>query len=142
MDQFTVPQFIEHEPKIVGPLTFKQFIFIGIAGAICFTLYFIVPFFVFILLSLVIIPGGFALAFLKSNGRSLPVVLKNLFGFTLGPKMYLWKHREGLPPKIIKVAPLAPKEVEKTPMPTVAGKSRLNALSTQVETKTEEQGKS
>ena len=141
MDQFTVPQFIEHEPKIVGPLTFKQLIFVGIAGAICFILYFTVPFFVFILLSIVIIPGGFALAFLKSGGRSLPVVLKNLFSFSLAPKMYLWKHKEGLPPKIMKIVPM-PKEVEKASVPTVAGKSRLNVLSTQVETKTEEQEES
>lgn len=129
-----MPQFIEHEPKIVGPLTFKQFIFVGIAGAICFTLYFAVPFFSFILLSIVIMLGGFALAFLKSGGRSLPVVLKNFFNFSLAPKMYLWKHKEGLPPKIMRAAPMV-KEVGRSPMPTAAGKSQLNALSSQIETK-------
>ena len=138
MDQFTVPQFIEHEPKIVGPLTFKQFIFVGIAGAFCFVLYFTVPFLLFVLLSIVIMLGGFALAFVKSGGRSLPVVLKNFFSFSASPKMYLWKHKEGLPPKIIKVAP-APQEVEKSSVPTIAGKSRLNVLSTQIETKSEEE---
>ena len=137
MDQFTVPQFIEHEPKIVGPLTFKQFIFVGIAGAICFALYFTGPFFLFILLSIVIMLGGFALAFLKSGGRSLPVVLKNFFTFSSAPKMYLWKQKAGLPPKIIKAAP-APKETEKVSVPTIAGKSRLNELSTQIETKNAE----
>ena len=138
MDQFTVPQFIEHEAKIVGPLTFKQFIFIGIAAAICFIFYFTTPFFVFILVTIVVMIGGAALAFLKSGGRSLPLVLKNFFRFSLAPKMYLWKHKAGLPPKIMKIAP-APKEIEKASVPTVAGKSRLNELSTKIETKSEEQ---
>ncbi|MFH1575660.1 MAG: PrgI family protein [Candidatus Nealsonbacteria bacterium] len=137
MNQFTVPQFIEHEPKIVGPLTFKQFIFIGVAGAICFVFYFIVPFFVFVLLSIVIMPGGFALAFLKTSGQSLPVVLKNFFVFSVAPKMYLWKQKTGMPPKIIKAAP-AQKQIEKASVPTAAGKSRLNTLSTQIETKHDE----
>ena len=134
MNQFTVPQFIEHEPKIVGPLTFKQFIFIGIAGAICFVFYFTVPFFIFIPLLIVIMLGGFALAFLKTGGQSLPVVLKNFFSFSVAPKMYLWKQKTGMPPKIIKAAP-AQKETEKASVPTVAGKSRLNSLATQIETK-------
>jgi len=138
MDQFTVPQFIEHEAKIIGPLTFKQFIFIGVAGAICFIFYFTTPFFVFILATIVIMLGGVALAFLKSGGRSLPVILKNFFSFSLAPKIYLWKQKTGLPPKIIKIAPIQ-KEIEKSSVPTVAGKSRLNALSTQIEVKTGEQ---
>ncbi len=135
MDQFTVPQFIEHEAKIIGPLTFKQFIFIGVAVAICFIFYFTAPFFIFVSAAIFVMIGGIALAFLKTGGRSLPVVLKNFFGFSLAPKMYLWKHKEGgLPPKIMKIAP-AQKEIEKSSVPTIAGKSRLNELSTQIETK-------
>ena len=140
MDQFTVPQFIEHEAKIVGPLTFKQFIFIGIAVAICFVFYFTTPFFIFILATIVIMGGGAALAFLKSGGRSLPVVLMHFFNFSVAPKMYLWKQKTGLPPKIIKTA-LVEKTTEKSAVPQVAGKSRLNVLSTQIETKTGEQEK-
>jgi len=134
MDQFTVPKFIEHKAKIVGPLTFNQFIFVGVAGAICFVFYFTVPFFIFILLSIVVMLGGFALAFVKSGGRSLPVVLKNFLFFSFAPKIYLWKKKGGLPPKIIEKAPL-PKEEKEAPVPTIAGKSRLKNLSTQIETK-------
>ena len=137
MDQFTVPKFIEHKAKIVGPLTFNQFIFVGVAGAICFVFYFTVPFFIFILLSIVVMLGGFALAFVKSGGRSLPTVLKNFLFFSFAPKIYLWKKKGGLPPKIIEKAPL-PKEEKEAPVPTIAGKSRLKNLSTQIETKTKE----
>ena len=139
MDQFTVPQFIEHEAKIVGPLTFKQFIFIGIAGAICFILYFTVPFFIFILATIFLMLGGFAFAFLKSGGRSLPTVLKNFFTFSLSPKIYLWKKKGGLPPKIIEKAAPPLEEAGGTEVPTAVGKSRLKDLSTQVETKVKEE---
>ncbi|PIS17394.1 MAG: hypothetical protein COT59_00885 [Candidatus Nealsonbacteria bacterium CG09_land_8_20_14_0_10_42_14] len=134
MDQFTVPQFIEHKAKIVGPLTFQQFIFVGLAAAICFFFYFTLPFYFFILATIVIMLGGVALAFVKIGGRSLPVILKNFFFFSLSPKIYLWKKKTGgLPPKLIEKAPEAKEEV---PVPTIAGKSRLNTLSTQVEIKT------
>ncbi len=141
MDQFTVPQFIEHEAKIVGPLTFKQFVFVGIAVAICFIFYFTTPFFIFILATIVLMLGGFALAFLKSGGRSLPTILKNFLFFSFSSKIYLWKKKgAGLPPKIIAKAPsAAPPEVGKATVPTVAGRSRLNELSTQIETKPKEQ---
>ena len=134
MPQFTVPKFIEHEAKIVGPLTFKQFIFIGIAGAICFILYFTVHFFIFLPSTIVIMLGAFGLAFLKSKGRSLPTVIKNFFTFSITPKMYLWKKKGGLPPIIIGGRPII-KQVKKAPEPKVAEKSRLKDLSTQIETK-------
>ncbi|OGZ24060.1 MAG: hypothetical protein A2896_01040 [Candidatus Nealsonbacteria bacterium RIFCSPLOWO2_01_FULL_43_32] len=134
MNQFTVPQFIEHEAKIVGPLTFKQFVYVGIAGAICFIFYFTAPFFVFILASIVIMLGGFALAFVKSGGRSLPIVLKNFVFFSLTPKIYLWKKKGGLPPRIIKTEEM-PKEIVATPVPKIIGKSRLKNLSTEIDTK-------
>ncbi|GAG28257.1 unnamed protein product [marine sediment metagenome] len=135
MDQFTVPKFIEHKAKIIGPLTFQQFIFVGIAGAICLILYFTLPFYIFILAAFVIMAGGFSLAFLKSGGRSLPIIIKNFFGFSISPKIYLWKKGGGLPPKIIEKQEILEKN-EKTPVPTIAGKSRLKNLSTRVEIKT------
>ena len=138
MDQFTVPKFIEHEAKIIGPLTFKQFVFVGIAGAVCFALYFTLGktnFFLFVLVSGLLMAGGFALAFLKSGGRSLPTVLKNFFSFSMSTKIYLWKKKGGsLPPKIVE------KSIEEDDdIPTVIGKRRLENLSKQIETKTKEE---
>ena len=137
MDQFTVPQFIEHEAKIVGPLTFKQFIYVGIAGAISFILYFTLGktnFFLFLLLTMILMGGGFTLAFVKIGGRTLPIFLKNFLFFSLAPKMYLWKKKGGLPPRIIKTEEM-PKEIIATPVPKIMGKSRLKNLSTEIDTK-------
>src|SRR4030042_7019655 len=92
--RFTVPQFIEHEAKIVGPLTFKQFIYFGIAGSICFILYFSVPFSVFFLSCIVLGMTALVLAFLKIGGRGVPTILSNFLRFSLTPKMYIWKKSE------------------------------------------------
>ena len=99
--EFTVPQFIEKEPKIVGPLTFKQFIFVGIAGALCIFLFFTVPFPIFIILAIFLLGGSFALAFLKIGKTSLPVFIKNFFIFFAKPKIYLWK-KKAIPPKFLR----------------------------------------
>jgi len=131
--KFTVPQFIEHEAKIVGPLTFKQFTYIGIAGAICFILYFSMPFPLFLLACIVLVGGGMALAFLKVGGRSLPSVIGSFLQFKLAPKMYLWKKKQGT------ISVLETKKVEKkeeeTPLKIVK-KSQLKDIQTKIETKT------
>ena len=130
--QFTVPQFIERPAKIVGPLTFKQFIFVGIAGGICIFLYFTAPFSVFVGAVIVLGGGSLALAFLKIERIPLPIFIKNLFVFLSKPKVYLWK-KKAVPPKIIKKE-LPEKEAKKTP-PKIASKSLIRDLSTRIETK-------
>lgn len=95
--EFKVPQFIEHETKILGPLTFKQTIFVVIAGVICLFLYFSIGksnFFLFILISIVLIGAALAFGFLKIQGQSLPTLLKNFLNFSIAPKIYLWKRKK------------------------------------------------
>lgn len=88
---FQVPQFIEQESKIIGPLTFRQFIFVGGAGGAVLLLYFALPFGMFILLVLPILALGLALAFMRSGGRSLPELVVDFLNFGLGTKAYTWK---------------------------------------------------
>lgn len=135
MSRYTVPQFADYQPKIVGPLTWKQFVFIGGAGAVCFSLYFIIPFYFFILASAVIILIGAGLAFGKVSGRSLPEILKNFTAFSFSPKIYLWKKKASPLPKLITEPQIKKEEPSKTPVPTMVGKSRLKDLSTQIEAK-------
>jgi len=136
--RFTVPQFIEHEAKIVGPLTFRQFIFIGIAGAVCFFLYFTIAktsFFLFLILSILIFGIGAALAFLKIGGQGLPTILVNFLRFIFGSKMYIWK-RKGAPITISKRVEIK-KEVKEGELPLkITEKSQLKKIRTEIETKT------
>lgn len=134
--RFTIPQFIEHEPKIVGPLTFKQFIFLGGAGAICFVLYFLIPRPLFILASTVIGGISLAFAFIKINNMSFVTFVGSFLRYSLSPKMYLWKKGKG---KIEVYEPqtavIKEEILESGPSLKIDGKSRLNNIKTQIETK-------
>ena len=133
--RFTLPQFIEHEPKIVGPLTFKQFVYIGVAGGICFILYFTAPFSIFIIASLILGLGAMALAFLKIGGRSLPTILGNFLKFNLSPKIFIWRKVEA-PIKVFKKERVKKEEVEEELPLKIAERSQLKKLRTQIEIKT------
>lgn len=133
MPQYTVPQFIEHEPKIVGPMTIQQFIYVAIAGAIGFFLYFTVHFFIFIIGTAFIMSIALVLAFGKAGGRPLPLVFKNFLIFTARPKIYLWKKKTGPPPKLIQAEKPEPLQIKIAPAPTIVGKSHLKDLSSQIE---------
>ena len=89
--RFTVPQFIEHEAKIIGPLTFKQLTYVGSAVVIGFILYHQLPGPVFLPVAIILALGSSALAFLKINGLPLPIILTNCFKFFLSSKVYLWQ---------------------------------------------------
>ena len=135
--RFTVPQFIEHEAKIVGPLTFKQFVYIGLAGAVCFVLYFWVPPFIFALSCIILGGAGMAFAFLKIGGRSLPTIAANFLKYGLTPKMYIWRKKEQAAVKVYKkeMKQKTEEEIEDELPLKIAEKSQLKKLHTKIETK-------
>ena len=133
--RFTIPQFIEHEPKIVGPLTFRQFSFIGVAAAICFILYYTVPFSVFLIACLILGGGAMALAFLRIGGRSLPTILGNFLKFSVSPKIFIWRKIEA-PIKVFKKERIKKEEAEEELPLKIAEKSQLKKIRTQIEIQT------
>lgn len=93
----TVPQFIERETPIVGPLTFRQLIIVGIGGVICVILYFSLgakSFTLFLFLSFIIMGTCLALTFVNVGGKPLISFLPIVFKFLSQPKRYLWKRKE------------------------------------------------
>jgi len=139
--RFQVPQFIEEETKIAGPLTFKQFALMGAAGVavvILFAAFGKTNFLAFVFLSTLLVISVLALAFIRIGGRSLPLVLGNFFLYSFSSRIYLWKKKD-LPPRII-WQKLEDKNVPVRPDPSspelrLAQKSRLNRVSSIVETK-------
>lgn len=138
MSQYTVPQF-EHKAKIVGPLTFNQFIYIGTAGAVIFVLYYTVgqdSFFFFFILSAIVFAAGATLAFGKINGMPIPRMLKSFVSFSLGPKLYLWKRKSITIVNAKKEKPMVKKfEASATTTLPLKEKSRLKSLSVEIETR-------
>ena len=136
--QFTVPQFIEQETKIVGPFSFKQFIYVGIAAGICVFLYFVVPMYLFVIIAVILGGAALAMAFYKKEGVPLPNVIAGFFTFLFKPKIYLWK-KKGVPPKFLqkedKEEDLKKEDEPKGPQLKIHKSSNLNELSKYIETK-------
>jgi len=91
--EYQVPQFIEVEDKIVGPLTFKQFLYIAGAGGLCVVFFLYLPILLALLFSALIIAFAGALAFYKVNGKSFVEMLEAGFAYYTGAKFFLWKHK-------------------------------------------------
>jgi hypothetical protein len=130
MAQYQVPQFIEVEDKIFGPLTLKQFIYLAGAGAgagglsrVFFTL---LPLLLALPLIGIAVGIGAAFAFYKINGRPLIVAAEHGFSYLLGNKLYLWKQRPAVPTLQAKQA--APVDPATLVVPRLS-QSRLKDLS-------------
>ncbi len=91
--RYQVPQFIEVEDKIFGPLTFKQFIYLAGGGGLCLLFFTLLPIYLTVLLGLPVAAFALALAFYKVNGRPFIVSVEHAFGYFFGTKLYLWKQR-------------------------------------------------
>lgn len=90
--QFQVPQFIEVEDKIFGPLTLKQFIYIlGGLGA-SYMAWRLLPLFLAGPVILAVAGGAASLAFLEYNGRPFIVSVESAFYYMIHPKLYLWNN--------------------------------------------------
>jgi len=97
MRQFSVPQFLQREPKIFGPFTFKQFLAVVAIGGLIAIGYFLLwnksPI-LFLIFAIFVGGGGAFLIFGKVQGMEMVEFLGKLFGFSLGSKKYFWKKKE------------------------------------------------
>lgn len=109
--QYEVPQFIEVEDKIFGPLTFKQFLYVAGAAGACVALLAFLPLWLAVPIGLPIAGLGAALAFYKVNGRPLVEALENAFGYFTESKLYLWKQRPKEAAARETAAPVVPSEL-------------------------------
>ena len=112
---FQVPQFIEIEDKIFGPLTLKQFLYIVGGVGLAFILYVYLPIYIAIIPMFAILGVAGLLAFFKYNERPFINLMESAFRFGLTSKLYVWrKSRKKAEIKksdltAVKEAPKAPK---------------------------------
>lgn len=88
---FNVPQFIDIEDTILGPLTLKQFLLLIGGGAVVALLWWAFKLWFVILIGGPLIAAILASIFVKINGRSLPAIFSAWLGFHTKPKFYIWK---------------------------------------------------
>lgn len=93
MQQFTVPQFIDVEDKILGPLSVRQFLILLAGGLVGFIAYSIADFTLFIFLAVVDLAFSGIFAFFKVNGVPFHFFLLNVLQTTKRPGLRVW-HNE------------------------------------------------
>ncbi len=93
MQQFQVPQYIDIEGKILGPLTIRQTLIVVVAGGIVFLLRFVLEAYLLIPIGAVLGVSALALAFIKINGRPLLDFIASFFTYLLFPRLYIWKKK-------------------------------------------------
>jgi membrane protein implicated in regulation of membrane protease activity len=91
MQQFVVPQFIDVEAKIIGPITVRQFLVILVGGSIIFLAFRFADFLLFMIIFACV--GGLTLlfAFAKPGGQLFHYFLLNIVqSVFLRPTLRVW----------------------------------------------------
>lgn len=134
MNQFTVPQFIDVEDKIFGPITTRQFIILLVAGLLLFVIYKLADTALFVFFLAII--GGLALilAFVKINGQAFHYFLLNIFQTLRRPSLRVWNKSYSVAElnDLRKMAPVIENAVEATAQQIPA--MRIRNLSLMVNT--------
>jgi hypothetical protein len=91
---YQVPQFIEVEDKIVGPLSLRQFLYVAGAGGLCVVFFSYFSFFFACLASIPVVGLGIGLAFYKVNSKPLAEILEAGFNYYTSKRLMLWKYTE------------------------------------------------
>jgi len=94
--QFAIPQFIEVEDKVIGPLTVRQFIYLVIGGVLLVIFWSLADLGLFIVLALITAAVVAAFAFVKINGRPFQIFLIAFLQFNTRPKLRTWFRESGM----------------------------------------------
>ena len=90
MQQFVVPQFIDVEDKVIGPITVRQFIILLVAGGLVFAAYKLSDFTLFLFNLLLIAVFTILFAFIKINGRPVHYFILNVIQTLKKPFLRIW----------------------------------------------------
>ncbi len=92
--RYQVPQFIEVEDKVIGPLTVRQFIYLVGGAGMAFIVYTFLPIYISVILIGGIIPLSLSLAFYKINNKPFIDFLESAFVFYTKQNLYIWKKED------------------------------------------------
>lgn len=97
--RYQVPQFIDVEDKIFGPLTIKQFIYLTGGAGLSFVLWRFLPLPIAVIFIAPVAALSLGLAFYEVNNRPLLTTLEYAVNYFFGKKLYLWETKKEAPKK-------------------------------------------
>lgn len=93
MQQFVVPQFIDVEDKIFGPITTRQFLILLVAGLTIFAAYKWADFALFLTIMIFVGGSSLVIAFVKVRGQTFHYFILNVIQSFRKPSLRIWnKH--------------------------------------------------
>ncbi len=118
MQQFVVPQFLDIESKIIGPLTVRQFLIFLVGAGLIFIVFKLANFWIAAIEGLLIFALTGVFAFLKINGRPFHYFLLNMTQTLRRPSLKVWNKE---------VHPETVKHIKKAKPLKIVQKKRLTA---------------
>ncbi|MDQ7814569.1 MAG: PrgI family protein [Patescibacteria group bacterium] len=133
-EKFIVPQFIDKEDQILGPITVRQFLIMLVAAFSIFIAYKLFQFAYFLVFTIFVAAFGGTFAFVKVNGQPFHVFFVNVLQTVTRPALRVWdkRHTEAELRAFMKTEVSAPVKV--TPHKEKPESSRLRDLSLVVNT--------
>ncbi len=133
--RFEVPQFIEIEDKIFGPLTWRQFLYLGGGVGMAVVMFFTLPFILFLLFGFPLALLAGALSFYPVNNRPFSFFLEAIISYMGGQRLYLWRQKTDI---VHKQAPTSKTNSpyntpRNTPPPTPGQKKSITSLARKLE---------
>lgn len=92
-DKFVVPQFIDNEDKILGPITVRQFLICLFSMLPVVILYTILPFMYFVPSAVLVVGIAMVFAFLKVNGQPFHIFAVNALQTAARPPLRVWNRQ-------------------------------------------------
>lgn len=130
MGQYKVPQNVEAEDKIIGPLTLKQFIYavIGVAwGGLSFIIFRQLPA-VMVIVGLPFVVLFLLLAFYQRDGQNFEQLLIAMVGFFTQARRRLWVKEEVVDAFHIEPKAVAVEQTQRNPAEVRSELERLGSL--------------
>ena len=135
MQQFTVPQFIDVEDKVFGPITVRQFVIILVCFLCSALAYKLADFALFLTLAFGFFIIGGIVAFLRINGRPFHYFVLNAIQTFKKPKIRVWNNRLSKTEKEMRgVETLKIKQVARLQRKPLYARSKLAEVSLIVDT--------
>ena len=132
--KFQVPQFIDTEDKIFGPLSFKEFAYIAGGFGLSYILYRYIPsFFISAIFIILVLGFAAALAFYRPNNKPFIEMVQSALSFAMGNKLYIWKKEKK--PLHTREVDVSPKSGINIAIPNLA-ENKLNNLRGNLDTQT------
>lgn len=91
MELVTVPQFIDSEDKIMGPITVRQFVIMLVTAGLLFVVYKLTDLGLFIIAAIFIVGTGALFAFYRVNGQPFHFFLLHVVQTVKNPSLRVWK---------------------------------------------------